>query len=176
MAGGRTALALTALGDGRYYYSVHLSHPSDMTAGVNAGFEIERRVFVERKGVFVPVTKDVVLKRGERVKVELTVKSPVDHYMVALRDPVAGAFEPVNALLATSSDAGQSDGVFDFTDITHAAAGFYASRLPAGAHTASYMGQVVSDGTFTAFPAKVEAMYTPDVFGLTAADVFVVAP
>lgn len=175
-AGEHTALALTALGDGRYYYSVRLSHPSDMTAGVNAGFEIGRRVFVERKGAFVPVTKDVVLKRGERVKVELTVKSPVDHYMAALRDPVAGAFEPVNALLATSSDAGETDGVFDFTDITRAAAGFYAGRLPAGTHTASYMAQVVSDGTFTAFPAKVEAMYTPDVFGLTAADVFVVAP
>lgn len=176
MAGGRTGLALTALGDGRYYYSVLMSYPSDQTAGVNAGFEIGRRVFVERKGAFVPVEKGVVLKRGERVRVELTVKNPVDRYMVALRDPVAGAFEPVNGLTATSADAGRTDGAFDFTDITHAAAAFYAGRLPAGTHTASYAAQVVSDGTFTAFPAKVEAMYTPDAFGLTAADVFVVAP
>ena len=101
-------------------------------------------------------------------------------YFVALRDPVAGAFEPISSLLATTSsaDLGQmtTDGAFGFKDIGHAFVGFYAEHLPAGTHQVSYGAQVVSDGIFTAFPAKAEAMYTPDVFGLTSADVVQVEP
>lgn len=179
-AGRKTTVGLTAKGQGRYYYSTALSYPSDVARSVNAGLEVERRFFVKRGGDFVPLDAASVLKRGDLVKVTLTVANPVTRYFVALRDPVAGAFEPVSSLLATASAADLSQvserSAFDFKDIGHAYAGFYAEYLPAGTHQVSYAAQVVADGVFTAFPAKVEAMYTPDVFGLTAADVVKVAP
>ena len=168
---GKTAkLEISADGKGRYYYQTVLSYPSDPSRGVNAGLRVERRYFVENGGGFVPFDDATVLKRGDRVKVELTVTTPVSLPMVALRDPVAGAFEPIDSSLATAGTAEQDNGAFYFKDTGRAAVGFYADELPAGTHTVSYAAQVVSGGVFTAFPAKVEAMYTPDVFGLTAAD------
>ena len=179
-AGKKVTAEIEAQGKGRYYYSTVLSYPSDLKKAVNAGLEVSRALFVERGGAFVPVTKNTVLKRGELVKVELTLVNPVELHFVALRDSVAGAFEPVSSLLATSSKAdrekAKTDWAFDYEDIRHASAGFYAEVLPAGTHKASYTAQVVADGVFTAFPAKAEAMYMPDVFGLTASDTVKVAP
>ncbi|MBO4643321.1 MAG: hypothetical protein J5716_01790 [Alphaproteobacteria bacterium] len=179
-AGEKLTAGIEAQGQGKYYYSTILSYPSDLKKAVNAGLEVSRALFVERDGTFVPVNKDTVLKRGELVKVELTLVNPVGLNFVALRDCVAGAFEPVSSLLATSSKTDQekakTDPEFDFEDIGHKAVGFYAEVLPAGTHKATYMAQVVADGVFTAFPAKAEAMYAPDVFGLTASDTVKVAP
>ena len=141
---------------------------------------MSRALFVEREGSFVPVTKDTALKRGELVKVELTLVNPVGLNFVALKDPVAGALEPVSSLLATSSKTDQEkaemEQTFGFKDVGHESVGFYAEVLPAGTHKVSYTAQVVADGVFTAFPAKAEAMYTPDVFGLTSSDTIKVAP
>lgn len=180
LAGRQTTAELKATGQGRYYYSTFLSYPADPAGGVNAGLQVTRRFYVERGGSFVPVDTQTVLKRGETVKVSLMVQNPVTQMFVALRDPVAGAFEPVNTLLATASasdaDQASSGGAFSFKDTGHAFVGFYAEYLPAGTHEVSYVAQVVADGVFTAFPAKAEAMYSPEVFGLTAADVVKVAP
>lgn len=171
---------IEAQGQGRYYYSTVLSYPSDLNKAVNAGLKVSRALFVERAGGFVSVTRESALKRGETVKVELTLVNPVELHFVALRDPVAGAFEPVSSLLATSSETdrekAKTDPDFDYEDVRHDSVGFYAETLPAGTHKASYTAQVVAEGTFTAFPAKAEAMYAPDVFGLTASDTVRVAP
>ncbi len=179
-AGKKVDAGIEVQGQGKYYYSTILSYPSDLKKAVNAGLEVTRGLFVERGDKFVPVTKDTVLKRGDLVKVELTLINPVEQYFVALRDPVAGAFEPVSSLLATSSktdrEKTETDRAFDFEDARHDSVGFYAEVLPAGTHRASYTAQVVADGKFTAFPAKAETMYTPDVFGLTASDTVNVAP
>ena len=179
-AGEKTQAEIKAQGQGRYYYSTVLSYPSDVKKAVNAGLEVSRALFVERSGKFVPVAKDTVLKRGETVKVELTLISPVELRFVALKDPVAGAFEPVSSLLATSSatdaEKAETDPDFDYRDVGRASVGFYAETLPAGTHKASYAAQVVADGVFTAYPAKAEAMYAPDVFGLTSSDTVKVAP
>ena len=169
-AGKKADLEISADGRGRYYYQTVLDYPSDPSRGANAGLRVERRYFVEHGGKFVPFDDATVLKRGDRVKVELTVTTPVFLPMVALRDSVPGAFEPVNSALATAGTAERDDGAFYFRDTGRAAVGFYAEGLPAGTHAVSYAAQVVSGGVFTAFPAKAEAMYTPDVFGLTAAD------
>ena len=179
-AGEEVTAGIEAQGQGRYYYSTVLSYPSDLKNAVKAGLEVSRALFVKRGKDFVFVTREIALKRGETVKVELTVVNPVEMHFVALRDSVAGAFEPVSSLLATSSrtdlEKAKTDQAFDFEDVRHDSVGFYAEVLPAGTHKASYTAQVVADGVFTAFPAKAEAMYAPDVFGLTASDTVKVAP
>ena len=177
-AGQKTNVDLAAQGQGKYYYSTALSYPSDLTRDVNAGLEVERRYFVKRNEEFVPVDKATSLKRGDLVKVVLSVTNPVAQTFVALRDPVVAAFEPVNSLLATASgtEPDRQDDAFDFKDTGHAFVGFYAEYLPAGTHRVSYTAQVVAEGDFVAFPAKAELMYAPDVFGLTAADAVKVTP
>lgn len=178
-AGKKTEVSLTKKGDGRYYYAVDLSYPSDLEKAVNSGLEISRTVEVERNGKFVRLDPGRDLKRGDLVRVTLTVVNPSARNMIAVSDPVAGAFEPVNRMLATASafDADQAQDTggsfwsgFYFRETGHKSVNFYAETLDAGTYALSYTAQVVADGTFTAFPAKAEAMYAPDVFGLTSAE------
>lgn len=178
-AGKKTEISLAKQGDGRYYYAVELSYPSDLEKAVNSGLEISRTVEVERGGKFIELIPGAELKRGDLVRVTLKIVNPADRNMIVVSDPVAGAFEPVNRMLATSSafDADQAQETggsfwsgFYFREVGHKSVNFYAETLDAGTYTLSYTAQVVADGTFTAFPAKAESMYMPDVFGLTSAE------
>lgn len=178
-AGRKMEVSMSKTGEGRYYYAAELSYPSDLEKAVNAGLEITRTIEVERGGKFEPLEIGRVLERGDLVRVTLKVVNPERRNMVAVSDPVAGAFEPVNRMLAASSafdaDRAQDDGAsflsgFYFKEVGHKSVNFYAETLNAGTYTLSYAAQVVADGVFTAFPAKAEAMYIPDVFGLTSAE------
>ena len=177
-AGDKT-LAFEKNGTGRYYYKTVLTYPAVNGEPVLAGMEVRRSYSVERNGQFIPVTSDTVLKRGELVKVTLDVSNPASRTFVVLSDPVPGALEPVNRDLATSSkfDADRGDvsegsfwSGFYFRETGHSAVNFYAETLEKGDYRLGYAAQVVADGKFNAFPAKVEAMYDPDIFGLGAAE------
>lgn len=173
-AGNRT-VSFEKEGTGRYYYKTVLTYPAAKGDAVIAGMEVRRSYEVERDGVFVPVGKDTVLKRGELVRVTLNVSNPAPRTFVVVSDPVPGALEPVNRDLETASkfDADKADDAsgtflsgFYFREMSHSAVNFYAETLEKGEYVMTYAAQVVADGKFNAFPAKVEAMYDPDVFGL----------
>lgn len=175
-AGNRT-VSFEKEGTGRYYYKTVLTYPAAKGDAVIAGMEVRRSYEVERGGVFVPVGKDTFLKRGELVRVTLNVSNPAPRTFVVVSDPVPGALEPVNRELETASkfDADKADestgtflSGFYFREIAHSAVNFYAETLEKGEYVMTYAAQVVADGKFNAFPAKVEAMYDPDVFGLGA--------
>ncbi|MDE2681199.1 MAG: hypothetical protein OSB29_07525, partial [Verrucomicrobiota bacterium] len=53
---------------------------------------------------------------------------------------------------------------------------FYANNLPRGMHQFQYLARVRAAGTATAPAAKVEAMYDPDIVGLTASQPIVTLP
>ena len=46
--------------------------------------------------------------------------------------------------------------------------GRFADALASGTHEVEYQARATIDGTFTAMPATIEQMYTPDVRGRTA--------
>lgn len=176
-AGRKMTASFRKEGTGRYYYKTILSYPAMDGREILSGMEVRRSYEVERYGRFQPVREGMSLKRGELVRVSLDVMNPAPRTFVALMDPVPGGLEPVNRNLATASSfdadkAGDELGTFlsgfYFREIGHDSVKFYAETLNRGEFKLSYTAQVVADGTFKAFPAKIEAMYEPDIFGLSA--------
>ncbi len=176
-AGRKMTASFRKEGTGRYYYKTILSYPAMDGREILSGMEVRRSYEVERDGRFQPVTEGMPLKRGELIRVSLDVMNPAPRTFVALMDPVPGGLEPVNRSLATASsfDADKAEkeqdtflSGFYFREIGHDSVKFYAETLNRGKFSLSYAAQVIADGTFKAFPAKIEAMYEPDIFGLSA--------
>jgi uncharacterized protein YfaS (alpha-2-macroglobulin family) len=132
---------------------------------------------------------NIVLKRGGLVRIELKVVVPASRYHVALEDSLPGGLEPLNLELATTSQTvseateGESEAVGSFEDWLSGAAFYhtekrdtgalyFAQTLAPGEYKVSYTAQAIATGVFTARPAKVEEMYSPDIYGRTAAQVF----
>ena len=114
-----------------------------------------------------------------RYKVTLKVKTKQERRFVVIDDPVPAGFEVVNLTLATESQEERSQveaennnnyrywGTFDHWECYDDKVMVFANWLQPGEHTYSYLIQAVTAGEFFAPPAKVEEMYTPEVFGRT---------
>lgn len=175
-------------GKGRLYYSVqaHYTMPPDALPAADAGMTLSRHYAVQRDGEWQPVADDSQLKRGDIVRVTLDVDVPTERHHVVLTDPLPGAFEAVNRLLATSpgstpaAQPGVSVLMFDggaWPNMSVVTGGFYhretgfdavrffADDLPAGRYQVVYSAQVIAPGRFVAPAPKVEEIYQPDVFG-----------
>jgi uncharacterized protein YfaS (alpha-2-macroglobulin family) len=192
-AGRRAQLRIQRQGDGRLYYSAHLSYePIDQSARAsNHGFEIHREYSVQRDGLWQLLGSPAEIVRGELVRVDLYLSLPAARHFVVVDDPVPGGLEPVNRQLATAStvdadatgfraaagslwfhygdwsEFGFEGWCFYHQELRHDAARFYADYLPAGHYHLSYGAQAISSGQFTAAPAHAAEMYDPDVYGLT---------
>lgn len=155
-------LTMTKTGQGNPYYSAVLNYPSSTNGAVNAGLKVKRFYSVEQGGHFFRAQRRRI-RRGQTVRVILEVTVPEFQSYVAVSDPVVGALEPLNSL---QTDMVRRDG-FYFKDSNFKRVTFYAEELPKGTYTLTYDAQVVAEGDFIAYPAKAEAMYLPDVFGLS---------
>jgi uncharacterized protein YfaS (alpha-2-macroglobulin family) len=193
-AGRRAQLRIQRQGDGRLYFSTHLSYaPSDQSAREsNHGLEIHREYSVQRDGLWQLLGSPAEILRGELVRVDLYLSLPAARHFVVVDDPVPGGLEPVNRQLATAStvdadatrfqaaagsfwfhhgdwsEFGFEGWCFYHQELRHEAARFYADYLPAGHYHLSYGAQAIASGQFTAEPAHAAEMYDPDVYGLTS--------
>ena len=196
---GSAVVSIAHGGQGRLYYGVRLEYslPALSVASADAGFSIRRRYEVEDRGDWIQVGSRTVLRRGQIVRVELTVDVPAERHYVAVTDPLPGAFEAVNHQLATAdrTTAQRAPGGttlwFDYgawPDDSIVSAGFYhketaldavrfyADDLPAGHYRLIYAAQVISPGRFLAPPPEAREIYQPDVFGRGRAVMVAVAP
>ncbi|NRB27701.1 MAG: hypothetical protein HRU37_08480, partial [Roseibacillus sp.] len=113
---------------------------------------------------------------GDLVRVELQVTMPRDEtvYLV-IDDPLPSIFEAVNTAFA--SQAGRLEQENDW-EVSHEELRddrvlFFIDSLPrSGSYTVSYHARVTSAGSVVAPPAKVEAMYEPEFFALSASHKF----
>ncbi len=175
-------------GQGRLYYSVqvHYTMPPDALPAADAGLTLARHYFVERDGKWRAVKAGTVLRRGDIVRVDLDVDAPTERHHVVLSDPLPGAFEAVNRLLATAPETtpavqpGVAIVMFDggaWPNMSVVTGGFYhreshfdavrffADDLPAGHYRVVYAAQVIAPGRFIAPAPTVREIYQPDVFG-----------
>lgn len=175
-------------GQGRLYYGVqvHYMMPPGFLPAADAGMTLSREYHVLRDNKWVAVKPGVVLQRGEIVRVDLVVDAPTERHHVVLTDPLPGAFEAVNRLLATSAkvtpaaqpnvsilmfDGGAwpnmsiVEGGFYHRETHFDAVRFFADDLPAGHYRVVYSAQVIAPGAFTAPAPTIKEIYQPDVFG-----------
>lgn len=121
-------------------------------------------------------------KLGELVRVSLRITVPRDgvRYLV-VDDPLPAIFETVSSEFATQSgdvaDAPETDWAVSHLELRSERAVFFLDELPnSGTYTLSYMARCTLPGAAVAPPAKVEVMYDPKKFALSASREFVAAP
>ncbi|HEB02610.1 MAG TPA: large extracellular alpha-helical protein [Nitrospirae bacterium] len=188
--GKKATITLNREGKGRLYYAARLFYALKELSGdpVNAGIEVRREYHVERDGKWVLMDREINIKQGELVRVDLYVSLPTARNFVVVDDHVPGGLEPVNRDLATSSKVDDEKGEFTrskgsywfgkdwFTygssrwsfyhkELRHHSARFYSEYLPPGNYHLSYVAQAIAPGKYTVLPVRAEEMYDPDVYG-----------
>ena len=141
-----------------------------ITAPQNHGFNLTRRY--ERLDDDNQPQPFESLRVGDRVLVTLDLTVPEPSEYVALDDALPGLLEAVNPEFKTQQAAGPAAREIarwpgDFQEIRADRVLFFSDLLPAGEYRIRYVARVRAAGAFTAPPAKAEAMYQPDRFGLT---------
>jgi uncharacterized protein YfaS (alpha-2-macroglobulin family) len=116
---------------------------------------------------------------GDLVTVRLTVETDVDRPWVAMVDPLPAGFEAVNTRLATSVDTQavtarpsqpgwRNQMYWDHQEQRDDEVRWFADRMWRGSFIMTYQARATIAGTFSAMPARIEAMYEPSVNGRTA--------
>ncbi len=118
-------------------------------------------------------------KVGDLIRVSLRVTLPKDNsrYLV-IEDPLPSVFETVNNDFASQKAAAglrtsENDWNVSHSELRTDRALFYLDEVwRKGTYTVSYLARCTVAGTATAPPAKVESMYDPENFALSASRVF----
>lgn len=144
--------------------------PGDAAA---SGFSITR-TYLDAAGQ--PAT---TFKAGDLVTVRLAVTANARHRWIALVDPLPAGFEAVNPKLASGGAPPASSAKPDpwarwqpitwtHQNLRDDRVEWFADDMPAGSYTLTYQARATIDGSFTAMPATIEAMYQPDQHARTA--------
>ncbi|MDR3234629.1 MAG: alpha-2-macroglobulin [Planctomycetaceae bacterium] len=97
---------------------------------------------------------------GDLIEIELTIDSKNDYESILIEDRKAAGLEPVDV---RSGYNGNELGAYsEFRDERVA---FFVYRLMRGKHSLTYRLRAEQPGEFSALPAKIEAMYAPELRG-----------
>ncbi|MDR0870903.1 MAG: alpha-2-macroglobulin [Planctomycetaceae bacterium] len=100
------------------------------------------------------------LTSGDFIEVELLIESKNDYEYLLIEDLKAAGTEPVEV---RSGYNGNTLGAYvEFRDEK---VSFFAERLRRGQYSVSYRLRAETPGSFSALPAKIEAMYAPELKG-----------
>jgi uncharacterized protein YfaS (alpha-2-macroglobulin family) len=169
-------LTITHQGQGRGYFAATVSYveKDENATATNAGLQLKRSYAVKRGGQWIDLTSPMTIKRGELVRITLTLNAPTERYFVVVDDPVPGGLEPLNPDLATSSGLAEEEASppgsaypypFYHRELRFEAARFFADEVEQGTHVLTWIGQAVAVGTFAVSAPHAEQMYDPDIFG-----------
>lgn len=186
------ASLLLAVEHGPLLYEARLAYvPKEPpTLALDAGFAIERsflpvgpdgNLSVEPSGM--STTQPCVLEaaRGQSFVVELTVVVPRPRDFVVVDVPLPAGFEAIDVTHRTSSgwmrrleriDGIGSEGspsIEFHRELRDDRVEFLVDHFPIGLHRLRFLVRAVSRGDYSLPPARVEAMYAPDIFGTTPA-------
>jgi len=165
-------------GQGRLYYECRMVYaPKGALPPRAEGISIEKKVESFKSSSIIGDTYGI----GSRYMVTLKVKTDQDRHFVVVDDPLPAGFEVVDLSLATESreearqfsqEKNKNDydrwwGGFDHWENYDDRVLLFADYLTRGEHTYSYLIQATTPGEFFMPAAKVEEMYTPEVFGRT---------
>lgn len=178
------ALSLKTGGKGPVYASVTIAtRPALMPLDPeNRGFAISRTYRkVEIDGAIVPAEN---LRVGDLILVTLDLNIPNERETyLAIDDPLPAVFEAVNPSFRTSetqrvNTARESRTLWtSYSELRKDRVLYFADSVyGAGDYSLQYLARVVAPGEVTAPPAKIEAMYEPQRFGLSGTGRVVAAP
>jgi uncharacterized protein YfaS (alpha-2-macroglobulin family) len=117
---------------------------------------------------------------GDVINVEVKVTMPDEGWYVAIEDPLPGGLEGVNERLNTTSFTARQDYYEDGSEFFYQSYGynnkeihddrvvFFITHLGKGSHTFTYLVRATQAGVFSAMPAQVYLMYSPEQWGRSA--------
>ncbi len=108
----------------------------------------------------VPITDLEALTSGDLVEVELIVESKNDYEYIIIEDMKPAGFEPVE--VRSGYNGNELRAYVEFRDERTA---FFCRTLARGKHSVSYRLRAEIPGHFSALPAKISAMYAPELKG-----------
>jgi hypothetical protein len=159
------ALKLEHQGAGKPWATVSSLAAIPLKAPLNAGYRIARSVTP------IEVKSQQDLHRGDVYRVRLDIDAQTDMGWVAVSDPIpAGA-----TILGTG--LGRDSAILSggekregwvwpaYEERTHDSFRAYYTWVPKGQFTVEYTVRLNNDGVFVLPPARVEAMYAPELFG-----------
>ncbi|HMO16944.1 MAG TPA: alpha-2-macroglobulin family protein [Oligoflexia bacterium] len=186
-------LRLRKLTPNPVFYQARLYHNTPITdlKASDSGISLKRFYSVLRNGTWHDIQKTEKVVRGDIIRIDLVIETPLKRYMLALKDSIPGALEPLRSGLRGTLDTYQlislpsphlpnlnTDGqdgsglisgfqVFPHSELKDNLAIFYTEELWPGTYAQSYLASVISTGKFLAPNAIAEEMYSPEVFGRT---------
>jgi hypothetical protein len=173
-------------GTGSLYYSAYLTAtlPVDQIQPLDQGISITREYFT-LDDLKTPITE---IKRGELVKVRLTIVVPEGAHYIVVDDPLPAGLEAVNQSLLTDTAVptvytmqdykkrGWGWWYFSHVELRDEKVILSTRYLPAGSYTYNYIARASTAGTFMVIPPTASEFYFPDVAGRGAGSVFTVIP
>jgi len=150
------------------------SHPQDRDfKGENKGYAIERTYEKVLADGSVAGAED--LRVGDMVVISLTIDIGGGDRYLAINDPLPSVLEAINPEFETQNSRGEDqlpEGIeawfCDHREIHADRALFFTDYAPQkGKFQLRYLARVIAEGDTIAPPAKIEAMYQPDKYGLS---------
>ena len=188
--GRRIPLELRVDGEGAVYYTVSLEYAPkepDLTSE-SAGMTLER-TYTRLGSGGEGISGDGPFRRGDMVRVEVTMLVPEDRHFVLVEDMLPAGFEPVNFNLPTAPQSlqgllDQGSKPYDFfrtywydhVETRSDRVAVFARHLPTGVYNLTYLARAVTPGEFVAPGPRAEEMYSPQVFGQGAGAKIEVTP
>ncbi len=173
-------------GTGNLYYTAYLQTelPVNEVAALDRGIIVSRQYFT-LDNPKKPITR---IRRGELVRVQVTIVAPAALHYVVVNDPLPAGLEAVDASLLTDPQVPEK---YSVTDFSRRGWGWWffnhierrdekvvlsADYLPAGTYVFTYLARASAAGTFNVIPTTAAEFYFPDVYGRGQGSVFVVEP
>lgn len=124
--------------------------------------KLEKKLFIERNTangpVIEPITENVQLKVGDKIKVRIELRVDRDMEYIHLKDMRASAFEPVNVMSSYKYQAGL--GYYEST--RDASTNFFISYLQKGTYVFEYKLIATQQGNFSNGITTIQCMYAPE--------------
>jgi uncharacterized protein YfaS (alpha-2-macroglobulin family) len=125
-------------------------------------FNVSRRYFLRentgKEWVLKPIAEGTVLKPGDQVEVQISLRTKHAAEYVHLRDPRGAGFEPETTVSRYKWDLG----IVWYEEVRDSGTNFFFEQLPVGEYTFKYRLRANMAGTFRVGPATVQSMYAPE--------------
>lgn len=163
-------LKLSHSGTGKPWATIQSTAAVPLKSTISNGYTIEKTITpLEKRGLF---GIGGGLKRGDLVRVTLKVKSDADMTWVVINDPIptgaailggGGLRDSASATMGEKKSGWAAYPTFEERSFESYRA--YYEYLPQGEITIEYTIRLNQDGKFSLPATRVEAMYSPDMYG-----------
>jgi uncharacterized protein YfaS (alpha-2-macroglobulin family) len=152
---------------GRRLYKLVRDDSATATIAGNRGQAVDLKVEKYKRehlaGTPAAGNKDIgaaKLESGDLIEVELIIESKNDYESLIIEDWKAAGLEPVD--LRSGYNGNELGAFVEFRDERVV---FFVYRLARGKHSVTYRLRAEIPGEFSALPARIEAMYAPELKG-----------